>query len=282
MSWGRQLPSDVQQCLRIQDTFVCLQIGIAQYQMGASIHGSVKVYSQLFFFPIPTRSLRNLHQAGRSRTFPPSFNACWQAISYLYYREDLQRQHVWNVFFFAFGGKKNTFFTFLSLSSCLPCLPAFDGQEKESYIWRLKIFPLSFFLVLLHLLLFPSPSHRAIFPFVGVSVFASDANVTLLVATRFCFTVQLSPTCFLHSARSVVVHAFKIYREREMALLIHIRFVKASQAEPQDEFPFLMWDFWFCFSPKQVCIDCPCFALYLCGIKYREFFTAPSFFFFFS
>lgn len=29
MSWGRQLPSDVQQCLRIQDTFVCLQIGIA-------------------------------------------------------------------------------------------------------------------------------------------------------------------------------------------------------------------------------------------------------------
>lgn len=29
MSWGRQLPSDVQQCLRIQDAFVCLQIGIA-------------------------------------------------------------------------------------------------------------------------------------------------------------------------------------------------------------------------------------------------------------
>lgn len=44
-----------------------------------------------FFFPILTRSIRNLHQAGRSRTFPPSFNACWQAISLLYYRGDLQR-----------------------------------------------------------------------------------------------------------------------------------------------------------------------------------------------
>lgn len=261
MSWGRQLPSDVQQCLRIQDTFVCLQIGIAQYQMGASIHGSVKVYSQLFFFSFQYRLEASgiSIKLGDQGLFLPVLMLVGKQLVICITEKTYKDSMSGMFFFFCLWGEKKILSSpsFLYLPSCLPCLPAFDGQEKESYIWRLKIFPLSFFLVLLHLLLFHSPSHRAVFPFVGVSVFASDANVTLLVATRFCFTVQLSPTCFLHSARSVVVHAFKIYREREMALLIHIRFVKASQAEPQDEFPFLMWDFWFCFSPKQVCIDCP-------------------------
>lgn len=48
----------------------------------------------------------------------------------------------------------------------------------------------------------------------GVNVFASDANVTLLVATRFCFTVWLLATCFLHSARSVV--EFTLSKSRDI------------------------------------------------------------------
>lgn len=55
--------------------------------------------------------------------------------------------------FCLWGGKIFSSPSFLHLSSYLLCLPAFDGWEKESYIWRLKIFPLSFFPVLLHLLL---------------------------------------------------------------------------------------------------------------------------------
>lgn len=68
--------------------------------------------------------------------------------------------------------------------------------------------------MLLHLLLFSLLSQCAVFLFVGVSVFASDANVTLLVATRFCFTVWFLATCFLHSAHSVV--EFTLWESRDI------------------------------------------------------------------
>lgn len=72
---------------------------------------------------LQTGSLRNLHQAGRSRALPPSLNAHWQAISYLCYRGDSQREYVQKCkqVFCLWGEKeeKNIFFTFLSLSPFL-------------------------------------------------------------------------------------------------------------------------------------------------------------------
>lgn len=79
---------------------------------------------------------------------------------------------------------------------------------------------------------FPS----AVFPFVGVSVFASDANVTLLVATRFCFTVWLLATCFLHSAHSVV--EFTLWESRDIDCSAFTYMVLSKQ---------LMWSLGTCY-----------------------------------
>lgn len=80
---------------------------------------------------LQTRSLRNLQRAGRSRALPPSLNAHWQAISYLCYRGDSQREYVQKCKqVFCLWGKKKKKILFspscLYLPFCLPCLPPSD------------------------------------------------------------------------------------------------------------------------------------------------------------
>lgn len=113
--------------------------------------------------------------------------------------------------------------------------------------------------MLLHLLLFSLLSQCAVFPFVGVSVFASDANVTLLVATRFCFTAWLLATCFLHSAHSVV--EFTLWESGDIDCSAFTYMVLSKQLM----LSLGMCSFSLCrvtaqglgFTLKQVCIDHP-------------------------
>lgn len=61
---------------------------MAACSVSAVFHGGVKVYLQGFYRLVA--SPKPLHQARGSRTLPPSYDAGWQAISDLYYREDSQ------------------------------------------------------------------------------------------------------------------------------------------------------------------------------------------------
>lgn len=72
---------------------------------------------------------------------------------------------------------------FISLLIYSAFLLLMAGRKKATYgDWRS-------FLWVFSLCCCICSSQHAVFPLVGVSVCASDANVTLLVATRFCFTV---------------------------------------------------------------------------------------------
>lgn len=157
-------------------------------------------------------------------------------------------------FFLPLGGKKNTFFTFLSLSPFLFTL--------SSCFWWLGERKLHMETEDLSFEFFPCAAASAPLPLAFPSCCISICGCQCLCLWCQCHSSCGNQILFYCIALTNMFPAFCSFccssrfqnlqreREREMALLIHIRFVKASQAEPQDEFPFLMWDFWFCFSPK--------------------------------
>lgn len=120
--------------------------------MGDSIHRSVQVYSQLFFFQYWLEASGISIKLGDQGLFLPVLMLVGKQLVFCI-TEETYKDSRSGMVFCLWGGKIFSSPSFLHLSSSLLCLPAFDGWEKESYIWRLKIFPLSFFPVLLHLLL---------------------------------------------------------------------------------------------------------------------------------
>lgn len=108
---------------RIWDVFICLQIRIAQCQMGDSMHRSVKVYSQLFFFFQYRLEASGISiKLGDQGLFLPVLMLVGKQLV-ICITEKTYKDSGSRMVFFAFGGE-NIFFTFLSFSLFLFTLPS--------------------------------------------------------------------------------------------------------------------------------------------------------------